>query len=124
MGKWYVSRKGKMILGKSEFRRRSLPYGLWRCADGREVLFDRDYTPICQRYPGQAATMADGHEWVPWKHQEWFYNDTARPQRLRRSQAVLKDWQMTDQVMKAIDEAPVVRVQSQPIARLRAGLAR
>jgi hypothetical protein len=34
-------------------------YGKWRCADGREVLFNRGYTPIWQRYPGKPAERAD-----------------------------------------------------------------
>jgi hypothetical protein len=51
-----------------------LPYGLWRCADGREVLFNRHYRPIWQRdrvdgyvYP------ADPDERVPWQRVEYFY---------------------------------------------------
>lgn len=39
-------------------------YGLWRCEDGREVLFNRGYRPIWERRPGQAARMADPKEWV------------------------------------------------------------
>jgi hypothetical protein len=36
-----------------------LPYGIWICADGREVLFNRAYSPIWQRSPGQLAEPAD-----------------------------------------------------------------
>jgi hypothetical protein len=39
-------------------------YGRWKCGDGREVLFNRDYRPIWQRYPGQRAEPADPDEWV------------------------------------------------------------
>jgi hypothetical protein len=42
-----------------------LPYGIWICADGREVLFNRAYTPIWQRRPGQTAEPADPSERVP-----------------------------------------------------------
>ena len=55
------------------------PYGRWACADGREVLFNRYYCPIYERYPGQSARDADPNEWVPWKKQEWFFNDGNAP---------------------------------------------
>src|SRR5262245_49807512 len=54
------------------------PYGLWTCADGREVLFNRYYRPIYERYPGQIARIAHD-EWVPWKKQEHFFNDGNAP---------------------------------------------
>ena len=61
----YVRRKGREIwCSRQEFIRWQLPYGQWRCADGREVLFDRDYAPICERYPETVPTLSDAHEWV------------------------------------------------------------
>jgi hypothetical protein len=50
---------------ETEFGRWRLacPYGLWTCADGREVLFNRYYHPVYQRYPGQPACPADPVEW-------------------------------------------------------------
>ncbi len=51
-----------------------LPYGLWLCADGREVLFNRFYDPIWQRIDG-AVLAADANEWVRWTSQRWFYTD-------------------------------------------------
>jgi hypothetical protein len=44
---------------RSEFVRKQLPYGCWRCSDGREILFAREYTAICQRSPGQPPALAD-----------------------------------------------------------------
>ena len=32
--------------------RRILPYGIWHCQDGREVVFNREYQPIAQRHNG------------------------------------------------------------------------
>jgi hypothetical protein len=29
------------------------PYGMWTCADSRQVLFNRRYRPILERRPGQ-----------------------------------------------------------------------
>jgi hypothetical protein len=40
------------------------PYGVWTCADGRQVLFNRDYLPIFERQPGELGRVADHAEWV------------------------------------------------------------
>jgi hypothetical protein len=56
-----------------------LPYGLWTCVDGREVLFNRDYKPIWQRHSGEAATVADRDEWISYVDQKWFYGDHSAP---------------------------------------------
>jgi hypothetical protein len=51
-------------------------YGVWTCADGREVVFNRFYEPIVERRPGGAVCEADGTEWVPdIVRSRWFYND-------------------------------------------------
>src|SRR6516164_10471590 len=54
------------------------PYGLWTCADGREVLFNRYYRPIYERYPGQPARAACD-QWVDWQKQQWFFDDGTAP---------------------------------------------
>lgn len=55
-------------------RRWTLPYGMWTCADGREVLFNREYCPIWQRYPGKPAEKADSDEWVSWVKQQYLFD--------------------------------------------------
>jgi hypothetical protein len=40
--------------------------GMWTCADGRQVLFNRYYRPIYERHPGQRGRPVDRDEWVPW----------------------------------------------------------
>lgn len=76
--------------------RHRMPYGKWTCADGREVLFNRDYKPIWQKMPGQPAEAADAEERVPFKKQEWFYQDGTQPWRSadteRACNQVLLDW--------------------------------
>jgi hypothetical protein len=76
--------------------RARLPYGKGTCADGREVLFDRDYVPIWQRMPRQLAEPADPYEWVPWVKQDWFFNDGNPPWHNRKTKArceqVLREW--------------------------------
>jgi hypothetical protein len=69
------------------------PYGIWTCADGRQVLFNRDYTPILQRYPGQYCQPADPSEWVNFVEQRWFYNDGTPRQLIKiLVNVVLGDW--------------------------------
>lgn len=43
--------------------RRMLPYGIWTCQDGREVVFNREYQPIFQKIDG-VNSFADRGEWV------------------------------------------------------------
>jgi len=72
-----------------------LLYGLWTCADGREILFDRNYCPIWQRRPGQKVEAADPHERVRWKKEERLYNDgTPFEERKKIAEKVLRDWQV------------------------------
>src|SRR6516164_1125725 len=84
-----------------EFRLRC-PYGIWTCADGREVIFNREYWPILERRPGEKARPADPNEWIPWKEQDYFFDpayppwDRRRPRvaadTLARCNRVLADW--------------------------------
>jgi hypothetical protein len=76
--------------------RRLLPYGMWTCEDGRQVLFDRRYRPLWQRRPGQRATVADPNEWVAWEKQEWLFNDANPPWRNEKTKSkcykILEAW--------------------------------
>lgn len=60
--------------------RARLPYGLWTCADGREVLFNRGYRPIWSRV-GKGAVQPCAFEWVRFKTQGWFFDDGNPPWR-------------------------------------------
>jgi hypothetical protein len=91
----YRSRTGKRFFSSpGEFRRwNDLPYGKWTCADGREVLFNRFYEPIYQRLPHGPVELADANEWVPYKSQEWFYDDGYSERRARAAaKAILINW--------------------------------
>ena len=96
MAKQYVSRNGKPLLAdRKEFERwNDMPYGLWTCGDGREVLFNRFYEPIYQRRPGEPVTDADAAEWVNWDHAGWIYDDGHKePEKRKRAVAALKAFQ-------------------------------
>jgi hypothetical protein len=76
-------------------------YGLWTCPDGRQVLFDRNYKPMWQRYLDQPATPADPSEWVLFAKEEWFFGypapwthpiNYAVKQVMTRCEAVLAEW--------------------------------
>jgi hypothetical protein len=73
-----------------------LPYGLWTCADGREVLFNRAYEPIWERIHNGPATAADPMERVAWVKQEWFYKEPYAPWRNKEAraecEAILAAW--------------------------------
>ena len=76
------------------------PYGIWTCADGREVLFNRQYWAILERYPGKPAKPAKPGEWVEWTEQDWYFNDGNPPwrrdrigsQTLARVNKILAEW--------------------------------
>lgn len=81
---------------REERMRIELPYGLWTCADGREVLFNRWYSPIWQRMPGGPAEPADPGERIPYASQSWFYTDADPPWQkkatLAKCEEVLRGW--------------------------------
>jgi hypothetical protein len=74
----YLTPGGRLRVGVKpvEFVRQALlPYGMWRCADGRELLYNRFYEPIWQR-TGGTVTAADPKEHVlSIIHRSWFYED-------------------------------------------------
>lgn len=45
-------RNGLAIFTISHCVRRTLPYGIWTCVDGRQVVFNREYQAIAQRVNG------------------------------------------------------------------------
>lgn len=79
-----------------EFRlRNDVPYGVWTCPDGREVLFNRWYEPLWQRGPGDVPpTAADPREWVEFQRQTWFYNGEIRTDlaKIAAGVAALTSW--------------------------------
>jgi hypothetical protein len=67
-----------------------LPYGYWRDATGRLVVFNRRYRPLWQRLPDGTIERANPYEWIKFVEQRWFnwgdarYEKTAR-ERLRET---------------------------------------
>jgi hypothetical protein len=63
------------------------PYGIWTCRDGRQVLFNRQYWAILERYPGKPTQAANPGEWVSHIEQEHFFDDSNSPWSGRSSSA-------------------------------------
>lgn len=88
-----------------------LPYGKWKCADGREVLFNRDYCPIWQRSDGVVTPIApDVH--VPHEKSEVYYNDGNAPysnndMTIKNCLSVLEDWGVLEINSKVLELVPI-----------------
>jgi len=72
-------------------------YGIWTLADGREVLFDRDYLPLYSRRPGEPAEIAEPQrpQGVINEHFLWADRDSRYsicPATRRKLLAVLRAW--------------------------------
>jgi hypothetical protein len=71
-----------------------MPYGIWTCADGRQVLFNRRYKPMQERTAEGVLSQADPNEWVEWKEQRRLFDAGAsRKEREQRRCATLKEWE-------------------------------
>jgi len=86
-----------------------LPYGKWTCADGTEVLFNRDYSPLWYKSPNGKVGTLDPDTWVSWKGSSHYFNDGQVPWHKKRQAkadecfAVLKEWGVDTQRPKILD---------------------
>jgi hypothetical protein len=92
---------------KEWFIRWRTPYGLWTCADGREVIFNRDYLPIRERSDGEVKS-ANHKEWVEWTGQRYFHDGDDRPRSalLKRLEKVLAEFNAGKDVRQYLDQEP------------------
>jgi hypothetical protein len=72
-----VSRGGRpSSISKSRFTRwNDLPYGVWTCANGRTVLFNRFYEPLIEQTEDQRIIESDPRKVIKWETQGYFYED-------------------------------------------------
>ena len=83
---------------------RELPYGIWREADGAEVIFNRGYTPLWRRAPDGTVTRIphnpDAKVWIEWVKQTFLYETRTPPDRNKavrqRCEALLREWGVAD----------------------------
>jgi hypothetical protein len=72
-------------------------YGIWTLADGREVLFDRGYSPLYSRRPGLPAEIAEPQRPQGIIKESFFWADrdslhSLCPATQRKLRAVLRAW--------------------------------
>ena len=90
-----VSRGGRPSrISKSRFTRwNDLPYGVWTCADGRTVLFNRFYEPLIERTAGGRVVQSDPCEVIEWQSQSYFYEDHIQePDKRKLAREAMKDF--------------------------------
>ena len=77
-----------------------LPYGKWTCADGMEILFNRDYRPIWEKRPDGTVIAANPDEWIVFSKQEFCFGDARIPPSdkatFRLCCNILKEWGVED----------------------------
>lgn len=91
--------------------RLNLPYGKWRCRDGMEVLFNREYCPIWAKNSNGTVDSIEPKTWVDWVDQDHYYNDGCAPMYDKRTRtkclAILKSWGVEDRINGAVALVPV-----------------
>lgn len=90
----------------------NLPYGIWRCKDERQILYDRRYRPIAERSRHGHVTLIDD-QWVyDIAEHRWFYDDaTPEREKLKRAKRALEDWGILDEAIEHVrDRSPDVKV--------------
>jgi len=88
-----------------------LPYCKWTCADGREVLFNRDYNPIWQRSADGVVSPIQPDTHINYNKSEHYYNDRTTPyggddNTLKKCRAVLEEWNVVHQFPVLFDRLP------------------
>jgi hypothetical protein len=88
-GQAYFSRSEVSILNEPLHAlfpmRATLPYGKWICADGKEVLFNRDFQPIWEKSPAEMPRPTDRDAQYEHVKEKWFFGDRDPPWSNERS---------------------------------------
>jgi hypothetical protein len=116
-----------MVRGESRIRREirwaMLPYGIWECADGRKVAFNRRYRPIWQRDPAGTVSAADPSEFVVWCNEYHFYDDGTRGKAQRAISAFETftgkcwDWNSAKEAFRNLDRRRLSAIWSESADR-------
>ncbi|MBB2148975.1 DUF5623 domain-containing protein [Pedobacter gandavensis] len=89
-----------------------LPYGKWKCADGREVLFNRDYCPIWDRSSDGVVMPIDPDIYVPHDDSEFYFHDGTAPYHnnnitVKNCLSVLNDWGVAEINSRVLELVPI-----------------
>ncbi|MCR8556976.1 DUF5623 domain-containing protein [Mucilaginibacter sp. BJC16-A38] len=102
----------QLLIADFKPMRLCLPYGKWTCANGREVLFNRDYCPIWQRSPDGTVTAIQPDVYVRYETTEHYYNDRSAPYYIHNEATfetctgILKDWGVAEKRNLVLDLLP------------------
>ena len=81
---------------------RSLPYGYWTRPDGRHVIFDLEYDPICLLDAGQFIAVIQPGEFVPHVAVDTYYEEAMSPGRDSRTLplilALVREYGLEDEI--------------------------
>ena len=88
-----------------------LPYGKWVCTDGREVLFNRDYTPIWQRQANRAGDLIEPEADVDYDSRTFYFDDRSAPYygndgTLANCLNILKEWGIANRKPIVLERLP------------------
>jgi len=89
-----------------------LPYGKWTCADGTEVLFNRDYCPIWQKNKNGTVSAIEPDIYIEKEEPgEFYFNDRTAPwygdkQSLAECVGVLEEWGVRDKINGVMSLVP------------------
>ena len=97
----------------SDFRpmRLHLPYGKWKCEDGVEVLFNRDYCPLWKREKDGKISQPQPDSRVGYLSSEFYFDDATAPYYSNPVTAiaclnVLNEWGILDKSNLLLDRLP------------------
>src|SRR5271163_2062225 len=103
---WLGINGGLWVGAEAEFIRRQMPYGKWTYADGREVLFDRNYVPIFERMPSGPVSKAAPNKLPGIKKGMWLYKETGgvtESAKRKAAESVLQEWGVFEICMADIE---------------------
>jgi len=82
-------------------------YGVWRCRDGKRVVFNRAYVPIWEKRPGSEWTLLEKGYWVEGiTASEWLYTDSDRDDSVKLKKALAGMAKLGIISNRAVTDAP------------------
>jgi hypothetical protein len=95
-----------------------MPYGWWLCADGRQVLYNRQYIPLLERR-GTLVEPANPREWVHHVRTGFFYHDSNAPYRCAATRRlltkVLSAFRAGDDITQFLERPPATETPRPPL---------
>lgn len=88
-----------------------LPYGKWKCADGREVLFNRDYCPIWDRSSDGLVVPIEPDTYVAHEDSEFYFGDGNAPYydndvTVKKCLSILDEWGVSALKSRVLQRIP------------------